>query len=127
MAGVAVGDAAGHVLPAPAADHPPLLRRVGATPHQEIDARVAEVALLLARRLVGDAGALRPPQRLRRLLRGLARRGRFVVDGGVWRGSASPFPLGVTTFAAARHLVPAALPFLAPGERSLAHDAYFGG
>ena len=51
----------------------------------------------------------------------------FVVDDGVWRRSASPFPLGVTTFAAARHLVPAALPFLAPGEWSLAHDAYFGG
>ena len=87
MTGVAVGDAAGHVLPAPAADHPPLFRRVGPASYEQVDARVAEVALLLARRLVGDAGAFRPPQRLRRFLCGLPRRGRFIVGDGVWCGS----------------------------------------
>ena len=85
MTGVAVGDAAGHVLPAPAADHPPLFRRVGPASYEQVDARVAEVALLRARRLVGDAGAFRSPQRLRRFLCGFPRRGRFIVD--VWRGS----------------------------------------
>ena len=125
MTGVAVGDAAGHVLPAPAADHPPLFRRVGPASNEQVDTCVAEVALLLARRLVRDAGTFRPPQRLRRFLRGLARRGRFVigVERGVWRGSSAP--RCVTPLATTSHFVPAALPFLAPGEWSLAHDAYF--